>query len=274
MPGQRKKIYLSIHQHGAGIRRTVSTSAFFCADDVHAFRTHVKKLRAFLHWLGKDKKELPSSFKEIYHISGQLRDIQVILKSLDETNNGSADRSGNLGAAGISGVTGFVAWLKENAGRLQQLWDDSFHPGIIRKLERRLQRSGLKKPTAGRMRSFFNNGVEKIEAVVYLPAPDDEELHEMRKKLKEMYYVCDWGKDQDYARPEDTTVELLKKLGEESGQFNDKRVALLLLDAYIQQEKDEANRQAAVALRHCWEEDRLSSKAQLLQSLRDFVATY
>jgi CHAD domain-containing protein len=259
MTGQRKKIYKSLHKYGTGIRRTVSTSAFFDADDVHSFRTHVKKVRAFLHWLGRDKKKLPASFKEIYRISGELRDIQVLLKSMEE---------------GRESTPAFTAWLKDNAGRLRQLWDDTFHPRIIRRLERRLQHSGLKKPTTNRLQSFFNEGVEKIEAVVYLPAPDDEELHEMRKRLKEMYYIYDWGKDHDYTQSDDATPELLKNLGEDCGHFNDRRIALVLLNAYIQQEKEDAARQAAVELKQRWEEDRLNKKAQLLQTLRDFVAAY
>jgi CHAD domain-containing protein len=168
----------------------------------------------------------------------------------------------------------FTAWLQDNAGRLQQLWDDTFHPRIIRRLERQLQHPDLKRPTTNRLQTFFNEGVEKIEAVVYLPAPDDEELHEMRKKLKEMYYIYDWGKDHDYTQSDDTTPELLKKLGEDCGQFNDRRIALVLLNAYIQQEKDDTAHQAAVELKQRWEEDRLNKKAQLLQTLRDFVAAY
>jgi CHAD domain-containing protein len=262
MTGQRKKIYKSLHKQGSEIRRTVSASAFFRAEDVHSFRTHVKKARAFLHWLGKDKKELPFSFREIYHISGELRDIQVLLRSMEDHPESA------------SGTLRFTSWLRENALRLQQLWDDSFHPRIIRHLEHQLQRPDLKKPTAARMQSFFNTGVKKIEAVVYLPAPDDEELHEMRKKLKDMFYIYDWGKEHEFTNSDDGTPELLKKLGEDCGHFNDRRIGLLLLNAYIQQEKDDPARQAAIGLKQQWEEDRLERKSQLLASLRDFVAAY
>jgi CHAD domain-containing protein len=259
MAAARKKIYKSLHKHGAGVRRTVFTSTFFEPGDIHTFRTHVKKLRAFLRWLGRDHKKLPGPFREIYHISGELRDIQVLLQSLEESKQAPF---------------GFIAWLKDNAGRLRQLWDFHYHPRIIRRLEHRLQRPPLKKPTSGRFQSFFNDGVDQIESVVYLPAPDDEELHDMRKKLKEMYYIYDWGKEHDYTRQDDTTPDLLKKLGEDCGEFNDKRIALLLLDAYMQQEKDEAASQTAAELKQRWEEERLARKAQLLQTLREFVAAH
>jgi CHAD domain-containing protein len=259
MAARRKKIYKYLQKQGSGVRQTVSTSTFFDADDVHSFRTHVKKLRAFLRWLGRDKKKLPASFQEIYHISGELRDIQVLMNSLEQSKEAPS---------------AFVAWLKDNAGRLRQLWDDTYHPRIIRRLEQQLQHPPMKKPTAGRLKSFFNNGVEEIEAVVYLPAPDDEELHDMRKRLKEMYYVYDWGKGHDYAPQNDPTPELLQKLGDDCGDFNDRRVALLLLHAYIQQEKDDAAHRAALELKHRWEEERLAHKAKLLHTLRDFVAAH
>ncbi|MBN9384409.1 MAG: CHAD domain-containing protein [Chitinophagaceae bacterium] len=254
----RKKVYRSIRKHGRGIRQNVSVSVFFDEDDVHAFRTHVKKLRAFFHWLGNDKKPLSPTFKEIYHISGQLRDIQVLLKHMEEKKEGSP---------------AFIAWLRDNAGRLQQLWDDSYDPAVIRRLEKHLQNPTLKKPTARRLRSFFNKRVDKIEAIVYLPAPADDDLHDIRKELKDMYFVYVWGKKNDCADKSDTMPGQLKELSEECGQYNDRRIALTLLAAYIQQEQQPEARQTAEQLQQQWEEERLAHKSRLLERLRDFVGT-
>lgn len=259
MAARRKQIFKFLHKQGTGVRLTLSTSTFFHEDDVHSFRTHVKKLRAFLHWLGRDKNRLPAAFREIYHISGELRDIQVLLHSLEESKEAPP---------------AFIAWLKDNAGRLKELWDDTYHPRIIRRLEQQLRHPQMKKPTACRLQSFFNHGVDAIESVVYLPAPDDEEVHDMRKKLKEMYFVYDWGKDHDCASRDDATPEVLQKLGDDCGEFNDKRIAILLLNAYIQQEKDDTTRGTAMQLQQHWEEQRLDHKAQLLGHLREFVAAH
>jgi CHAD domain-containing protein len=254
----RKKVYHSIRKHGTGIRRSVSISTFFDADDVHSFRTHVKKLRAFLHWLDKDKKDLPPSFKEIYRISGELRDIQVLLKTMEEKEENHP---------------AFTAWLRDNAGRLQQLWDDTYDPAVIRRLLRSLQHQELNKPTTRRLRSFFNERVEKIESIVYLPAPADDDLHDIRKELKDLYFIFAWGQKNDVVDEDDPTPETLKQLGEQCGRFNDRRIALTLLGAYIQQEQETEARQAAEALQQRWEEDRLSHKRELLQHLREFVET-
>lgn len=236
----------------------MSVSVFFDEEEVHLFRTHVKKLRAFFHWLGNDKKPLTSSFKEIYHISGQLRDIQVLLKNMEEKKEG---------------VPAFTAWLWDNAGRLQQLWDDSYDPAVIRRLQESIQKPEIKKPTARRLRSFFNKRVGKIESIVYLPAPADDDLHDIRKELKDMYFVYAWGKKNDCADEDDTTPDTLKELGEECGEFNDKRIALTLLTAYIQQEQQPEPRQVAEQLRQQWEEQRLAHKTRLLEKLRSFIET-
>jgi len=254
----RKKVYRSVRKHGRGIRENTSVSVFFDEDDVHSFRTHVKKLRAFFHWLGNDKKALSPSFKEIYHISGELRDIQVLLKSMAEKKEDNP---------------AFTAWLRENAGRLQQLWDDTYDPAVIRNLQRSIQYPEFKKPTARRLRSFFNKRVEKIESIVYLPAPADDVIHDIRKELKDMYFIYAWGKKNDFADDKDTTPDLLKDLGEECGQFNDRRIALTLLAAYIQQEQQPEARQAAEKLQQQWEEERLTHRNRLLEKLRDFVET-
>jgi hypothetical protein len=113
--------------------------------------------------------------------------------------------------------------------------------------------------------------VGKIESIVYLPAPADDDLHDIRKELKDMYFVYDWGKKHDCADKDDTTPETLKELGEECGQFNDKRIALILLAAYIQQERQPEARQAAEQLQQQWEEERLVHKTRLLEKLRDFI---
>jgi CHAD domain-containing protein len=254
----RKKVYRHIRKHGRGIRQSVSVSVFFDEDEVHSFRTHVKKLRAFLHWLGNDKKALSSSFKEIYHISGELRDVQVLLKNMEEKKENAP---------------AFAAWLRENAGRLQQLWDDIYDPAVIRRLQQSIQHPQLKKPTARRLRSFFNKRVEKIESIVYLPAPADDDLHDIRKELKDMYYIYEWGKKNDFANENDTTPHQLKELGEECGQFNDRRIALTLLAAYIQQEQQPEARQAAEKLQQQWEEERQAHRNSLLEKLRNFVET-
>jgi len=254
----RKKVYRTIRKHGRGIRQNVSVSIFFEEEEIHSFRTHVKKLRAFYHWLGNEQKPLSASFKEIYHISGELRDIQVLLKNMEERKEEHP---------------AFTAWLRDNAGRLQQLWDDTYDPAVIRNLQHSIQRPELKKPTARRLRSFFHKRVGKIESIVYLPAPADDDLHDIRKELKDIYFVYVWGKKNDCADEEDTTPEQLKELGEQCGQFNDRRTALTLLAAYIQQEQQPEARQAAEKLQQQWEEERLEHKRHLLQRLRNFIET-
>lgn len=252
----RKKLYRSIRKHGTGIRQRVATSPFFDAEDVHSFRTHVKKVRAFIHWLGKEGSPLSPSFKETYRISGQLRDIQVLLQYLEE--KGLHD-------------SGFANWLRENADRLQQLWDDNYDPTLFRRLERSLQRTELRKPSSRRLRSFVHKKVDRIESIVYLPAPADDDLHNIRKELKDMYFVYMWCMKNDCVKEDDPMPDELKKLGELCGEFNDKRIALGLLAAYIQQASTAEARQEAEILQRQWEQERLADRKQLLQTLRAFV---
>jgi CHAD domain-containing protein len=253
---QRNKAYRSIRKQGAGIRQSVSVSTFFDEDDIHDFRTHVKKLRAYLRWLGKDLRSLPPSFRKIYRISGELRDIQVLLKNMEE-------RQVHCPA--------FADWLRDNAGRLQQLWDDTYDPAVIRRLERKLRDPKLKKPTAGRLQQFFDQRTAKIESIVLLPAPGDDDLHDIRKALKDMYFVLIWGQKNDCADEDDQMSERLKQLGEQCGAFNDRRIALGLLDAYIQEEQVPEARQAAATLRAQFEEERSTHRKELLAQLRNFI---
>lgn len=250
----RKKIYRSMQKQGMGIRQSVAASPFFDEEDVHSFRTRVKKLRAFYRWLGKGDRLLSPSFKEMYKVSGQLRDIQVLLEKQPPHS-------------------AFTAWLKDNAARLRQLWDDTYDPSLIRRLRRALRRPSLKKPTPDRLRAFINKSTSHIESIVYLPAPADDDLHDIRKELKNMYLVLIWGKKNDCADKDQPDPGELKELGEQCGRFNDKRVALTLLSAYVQQEQDPEDKLTAEELRRQWEEERTADKAKLLQALRTFIDT-
>jgi hypothetical protein len=67
--------------------------------------------------------------------------------------------------------------------------------------------------------------------------------------------------------------ETLKELGEQCGEFNDRRIALVLMAAYLQQEREPDARKAAGVLQEQWEEERSSCKKDLLKDLREFVET-
>jgi len=86
-----------------------------------------------------------------------------------------------------------------------------------------------------------------------------------------MYYVYIWGKKHDCAAADDETPQLLNQLGEQCGQFNDRRISLELLNAWLRDQEEHETKQTALALQQNWEQDRQARRVRLLEDLRKFI---
>ena len=181
----RKKLYRDIRKEGLKAGEKSSGAAAAEATAVHDFRTHIKKLRAWLRWLSRRKKLIPRGVKELYRVSGELRDVQVLLETMDK------ERGDAPALPALPALPAFRSWLQDSVIRLRQLRADTDATTAIRHFQsglkmRMLKKRSLKKPGAHRLSAFYDKGVQRIEAIVYLPAPTDENLHEIRKILKDL----------------------------------------------------------------------------------------
>ena len=94
-------------------------------------------------------------------------------------------------------------------------------------------------------------------------------MHNARKMLKDMQYVYEWSekKGVTHDRP---TLEILKRIGHQAGNFNDKRIAVQQLTVYLEKEAPEDG-QALAVIKNQWEESREKQKQELIATLDGFV---
>jgi CHAD domain-containing protein len=247
-----EKAHTSIRKYGKRLSVLgTQITLHFDINSIHEFRTTVKKLRALLRWLSPVKKPLTKSFTKMYQVSGELRNAQVLLKDMEEEKEE---------------LTGFRSWLTASITRLEGQWYKTCHPSVIRRLRKKIERPGYKKGNPEQLKRFCRKRVNRIEGILYLSSPPDEELHKARKMLKDMQYVYEWSGN------EDPGLETIKRIGKQAGSFNDRRIALLLLTTYMEEERPEgACHQAAMEIKGKWEESREQQKKELIETLTGFV---
>src|SRR5882757_9606063 len=68
------------------VKYTKKTGVKFDPDVIHALRTTLKKVRALLRWQGINKK-IFVPYKKIYEAAGELRNIQVAKKKLQNVKD-------------------------------------------------------------------------------------------------------------------------------------------------------------------------------------------
>jgi len=252
-----KKANRSIHKYEEALSASAGQITLqFDMDCVHDFRTTVKKLRALLRWLSSVKKPLTKSFAAIYHLSGELRNAQVLLKDTE---------------AEKEALEGFRNWLNVSITRLEEQWYKTYDRRIIQRLCKKIERSGYQKGEWETIRRFCRKRVNRIRGILYLSPPPDEEMHNARKMLKDMLYVYEWG-EKNKLVDEGPELATLKHISHQAGRFNDQRIAILLLTTYLEEEKPEGSSLHTVLdIRQKWEESADKQKKELIGALTGFV---
>jgi CHAD domain len=255
----KRKIQNSILRYGDEVKRySHKISPHFKAATIHRFRTATKKLRSLLRWQHTQKETLPASFVKIYHASGDLRNAQLLLVSLNKDK---------------INLPGFILWLATHTGNLQLDWNGIYNKRKFRKLKRKLSNTMPQKTGKKALQLFFSKKIHKLQTIIKLPAPTDDMLHEVRKILKDMQYVKQWCKKKWPAGNNairKVSLLQLKKLGELAGNYNDKRTGLLLIATYQDEEKDGKAITAARIIQKKLQQQNVKLKKQLLHSLLQF----
>ncbi|MCW3091290.1 MAG: hypothetical protein JWP81_2359 [Ferruginibacter sp.] len=255
----KRRIRDSILKYGKSLKKLGSRiSPGFDAGDVHAFRTTAKKIKALLHWQKIPKNSPGDSFVKLYHISGDLRNAQLVLINFKESRRQH---------------DGFILWLANYIGQREQEFKEADHKKSFQKLYKKL--SKLQVPGSGVkfLRTFFIHTILQLEATVLMPNPTDEELHDLRKNIKDLQYVKQWCK-KNWVAGDKATRQIsllhLEKLSDLAGNYNDRRVALSLLTEYLEQEKNEQARKIALPMQKRMERQKANLKTALLKSFSSF----
>lgn len=255
----KRQMHHSIQQYGRSVEKhSKKISPFFHAAAIHRFRTASKKLRSLLRWQNIEKEILPGSFRKLYHECGDLRNAQLFLISLSNEKIKAQD---------------LLLWLATYIGNRQQEWKELYREKVFRRLRQKLSKSSLQKPGGNELRSFFQESTNKLRAIIALPSPSDDMLHDVRKMVKDMQYIKQWCMKEWTAGNnaiKKISILQLKKLSQLAGDYNDKRTGIALIATYLEHEKNTEAIKAARRIQQREKQEKAKMKKQLIRSLLRF----
>lgn len=195
-------------------------------EQIHSFRTGIKRLQAMLELVAeiKDEKEkLPKAFRKFYHATGELRDLQVLLQIVMAENTFP--------------LPTFAVWLSYKIGAAAHHLAHMNGGRAVDELEEMNFGASINDLDDSDIDTFFLKRLQVIKSLSS-QKPDDEVLHEIRKRSKGMQYVLAASKNiwpASHAKWAPLLEARLRELSERAGRYNDLRN---LSDVLAQYEDD------------------------------------
>ena len=229
---------------------------------IHDFRIAAKTLRALLRLLRRHTNEpgfeLPRKFKRLYHISGTIREATLELEDL-------AEKKLQLPL--------YNRKLRNMIALQKKEWQKHHSYDIFRKLETKLCSLKIKELDAAVLQDFCGSRLISV-ALLVKNKPSENQLHSVRKKLKDIIYVSKLVKKNwkaEKAQTRKIPVGKLNKLTAAIGNYHDGRVSLEHLSAFTAPAISEAEE---LAIRSICDESAsllLEEKERIVGLIKDFV---
>lgn len=260
-----KRAYLAevIKKHGRRIKKySEQLPGSFETEMIHELRVEYKKLRAFIRLLQMDADArhitMTPDIKTVYHAAGQVRDLQLFLaqvKSQAEKDNIS--------------FTNYWQYLQQRLFKakealvkaIEDLKAGKAIDNIMHELPHALEDVAVRK--------FIHRKVAAVQ-VILLALEKDDELHTVRKQLKDIIYNIrifdsDWGISfpvtawRSEKRLNDTAAML--------GDFNDRCIALSFLSEPVIDTLPETEKTALITWRSSLLQEKEIVKQQMIEQL-------
>lgn len=201
----------------------------FEIEDIHEFRTEIKKLRAFLHLLEMESDDdipfrITKKMKTFYGYAGVIRNLQLQVKSVEAYFENSA---GTIPILYLNTLRNEIETWEKNTKDFMDP-DNNFYN----------DEEKIKVLLPDKLK---NNSVKKfIQYILYqlqkslTRLEDDETLHSIRKYLKDIVYNWPFIQEDIGLLPVGlSNEEDVRSCTEILGHFRDKCIALVLLQTYF-----------------------------------------
>lgn len=239
----------------------------FAIGQIHDLRVDYKRLRAFIRLCREEAQarhlQIPDTLSDLYQAAGAVRDHQLFLAKI------------TLYAKVQYALPEFTQCLQ------QELFKAKEH--LVKKIEKvdweRLRKSLKEELPAvlhdAAIRQFVNRKVAAIH-ILMLAADREEDLHEVRKNLKDLLHVNrifdhDWG--IPFPFPAWKNEKPVNEMAEKLGDFNDECITLSFLDGGCTKNIPAAESSNITAWRNMQTQQVESDKQRLLQELQQLHLT-
>jgi len=236
-------------------------------DAVHDWRVDYKKLRAIIRMASAEdeKIEIPLSLKDIYTISGEIRDRQMQLERLKEWFGSE-----------IFFPPAYTQFIKqgitEYGDQLQPLTEND---AVLKISHHKLKTMFASKVSKKTILSFLQDQLYEIRNILWLTYKKDDYLHSCRKHLKDLQYVIDAiGKDEFDKSDLNglPSFEDLQLAAQELGNFNDQCVAMRYMSSSYLNRLPAEEKLILSSYKRKLQKDKTRAKNKLIGSMETLFA--
>jgi len=235
----------------------------FEIEDIHKFRTQIKKLRAFLHLLNMEVEEvlkikITKKMKTFYGYIGIIRNLQLHLKNINSYFENSTDK---IPKAYTATIEKEIEYWKENTKEVIDFHNNFYNDEekITSELPDKLRKQSIKK--------FIQYMVYELHNKL-IRLNDDETLHSIRKLLKDILY--NWTYVQPYIAPLSPGLSQEEEIGsfiEMLGVFCDKYIGLTLIQKYNNDSAEDEEKIVLEEIIHTWSTEKQELKEIICSKL-------
>ena len=234
---------------------------------IHDWRVDYKKLRAVLRMVSEEdeKIDIPLSLKDVYTITGEIRDRQMQFERMKEW-------FGNEIFFPPSYSDLIKQEIFEHGDQLHPLTENDAVMHIAHHKLRTAMPSKLSNKT---IYSFLQDQLYEIRNILWLTYKKDDYLHSCRKHLKDLQYVVDAiGKEEiDYkALTGLPSFEQLQFGAQELGNFNDQCVTMRYMSSSYLNRLPAEEKLILSSYKRKLQREKTAAKGKLITSMETLFA--
>lgn len=234
----------------------------FDVDLIHDLRVAYKKLRAFIRLMQEEERklEMPENIKLLYRSCGTVRDLQLVIERLKDAQDK---------------IPVFLKGLHHDLFNAKELLVLHIEDINVRKSVKEIEEELPAELTEDMVRQFIQRKIATIH-ILLLALEHEEELHAIRKALKDLVYVKKiLNEDLGFKYPfnEWTDQEKLEKLTTQLGDMNDLHIALSFFDTKRVDEASDEEKPFVRGIQQQWEQEKnkqMQAAMEAVHSLQDF----
>jgi CHAD domain-containing protein len=234
----------------------------FSPEDIHDLRVGYKKIRAFVRLVQLEKGggglRMPDKLKAVYQVCGKVRDLQLFLAELHTIKEAT-----QLPASITRWHQQLFTYKEQAVGAIEAVHFKKLPDTITKELPRQLHDATLTK--------FMHQKVAAIH-IVLLVADNESDLHTIRKQVKDIIYTIrlfehDWGIPFPISGWK--SEKELSDLASTMGDFNDRCLAVSLLQSGYSSAVNEEEKSILQELHNDMLQQKEAQQQQLLQQVRE-----
>lgn len=232
----------------------------FDQEDIHDLRVDYKKVRAFLRLLQLQKDagdlNMPGKLRSLYHHCGKVRDLQLFLVELH-----ALPVSASLPVCIGRWKQQLFTYKEETVRAIEEMHFKKITKSLTKELPRQLQEETIVQ--------FAHQKIAAIH-IVLLAADHENDLHTIRKQLKDLIYNIrifehDWG--IPFPVSGWNSEKSLNDMASRLGDFNDRCIAVSLLQSGYSANCHEEEKMALQELHKNWQQEKEARQQQLLKQV-------